>query len=81
MDSERVYKMSFSKVYPALVVRAERKGRSKEEVDTIIYWLTGYDEQGLQSQLEKATDHTTFYDEPRKDRHIFFHRIMRDFMN
>jgi hypothetical protein len=63
MNNERVYKMPFSKVYPALVAKAERKGRSKEEVDTIIYWLTGYDEQGLRSQLEKGVDHETFYGE------------------
>jgi hypothetical protein len=63
MNNERVYKMPFSDVYPALVAKAERKGRSKEEVDTVISWLTGYDEQGLRSQLEKEVDHETFYSE------------------
>lgn len=63
MSNERVYKMPFSNVYPALVAKAERKGRAKEEVDTVIYWLTGYDEQGLQSQLAKSADHETFYGE------------------
>lgn len=50
-------------MYLALVAKAERKGRTKEEVDTLIYWLTGYDEQGLQSQLAKSVDHETFYGE------------------
>jgi hypothetical protein len=61
--NERVYKMAFSSVYPLLVQKAERKGRSKEEVDAVIYWLTGYDENGLREQLEKNADHETFYSE------------------
>jgi hypothetical protein len=63
MSNERVYKMPFSDVYPYLVTKAERKGRTKEEVDSIIYWLTGYDEISLKSQLEKAASHETFYGE------------------
>jgi hypothetical protein len=63
MDNERVYKMAFSSVYPMLVKKAERKGRTKEEVDTVIFWLTGYDEFGLREQLEKTADHETFYGE------------------
>ncbi len=64
--NERVYKMPFSKVYPALVEKARRKGRTKEEVDAVIFWLTGYDEKGLQRQLEESVDHETFYgDAPR----------------
>ncbi len=63
MNNERVYKMPFSDVYPALVAKAERKGRTKEEVDSIIYWLTGYDENGLRTQLEKRANHETFYGE------------------
>jgi len=47
MTNTRVYKMPFAKVYPLLVQKAERKGRTKAEVDTVICWLTGYDESGL----------------------------------
>jgi hypothetical protein len=63
MDNQRVYQMPFSTVYPMLVKKAERKGRTKEEVDTVICWLTGYDEAGLRRQLAKAADHETFYGE------------------
>jgi hypothetical protein len=63
MNSERIYKMPFSDVYPALINKAGRKGRSKEEIDTIICWLTGYDKQGLQGQLDDKVSHETFYNE------------------
>ncbi|NLL47355.1 MAG: DUF2200 domain-containing protein [Firmicutes bacterium] len=63
MKNERVYKMAFSKVYPLLVNKAERKGRTKEEVDTIICWLTGYDQGSLEEQLEKDVDYETFFGE------------------
>jgi hypothetical protein len=62
-NNERVYKMPFSSVYPELVKKAERKGRTKEEVDAVIFWLTGYDETGLREQLERRADHETFYGE------------------
>jgi len=55
--------MAFSKVYPLLVQKAERKGRTKEEVDEVIYWLTGYDQVGLQNQLDKNVDYETFFNE------------------
>ena len=55
--------MSFAKVYPLLVQKAERKGRTKAEVDEVICWLTGYDADGLQSQIDKGVDFTTFYAE------------------
>lgn len=58
-----VFSMSIAKVYPLLVQKAERKGRTQSEVDEIICWLTGYDIAGLQSQLEKGVDVTTFYAE------------------
>lgn len=54
MANERIFNMAFAKVYPLLVQKAERKGRTKAEVDTVIFWLTGYDEEGLQAQLEKT---------------------------
>jgi len=63
MTNERVYKMAFSKVYPLLVQKAERKGRTKEEVDAVIFWLTGYDAAGLQEQLEKNADYESFFRE------------------
>ncbi len=52
MDHSRVYKMSFAGVYPHYVHKAEKKGRTKEEVDTIICWLTGYDRKTLQQQID-----------------------------
>ena len=63
MTNERVYKMEFSKVYPLLVQKAERKGRTKEEVDAVICWLTGYDPSVLQAQIEKNVDYETFFRE------------------
>jgi hypothetical protein len=63
MAEHPVYRMAFAKVYPLLVQKAERKGRTKAEVDEVIFWLTGYDEAGLQSQLDKGVDMATFYAE------------------
>lgn len=53
--------MSFASVYPHYVAKAERKGRTKSEVDEIICWLTGYSQEGLVEQLEKQTDFETFF--------------------
>jgi hypothetical protein len=55
--------MSFGSVYPLYVAKAVRKGRTKEEVDEIIRWLTGYDESGLESVIGKGTDFRTFFAE------------------
>ena len=63
MGEHPVYRMAFAKIYPLLVQKAERKGRTKAEVDEVIFWLTGYDEAGLQSQLDKGVDMATFYAE------------------
>jgi len=63
MTNERVYKMAFSRVYPLLVQKAERKGRTKFEVDALICWLTGYDDSGLQAQIVKNIDYKTFSSE------------------
>lgn len=52
----RIYTMPFARVYPEYVNKAERKGRSKAEVDEIIFWLTGYDESSLEAQLANETD-------------------------
>ena len=66
MKNEKVYKMSFAKVYPLLLNKAEKKGRSKDEVDQVIFWLTGYDDAGLKSQLESEVDYETFFNEAPK---------------
>jgi len=63
MTNEKVFKMAFSKVYPLLVQKVERKGRTKEEVDTVICWLTGYNEAGLAAQVEKEVDFETFFED------------------
>ena len=60
MATHRIYRMSFSSVYPAYVAKAEKKGRTRAEVDEVIRWLTGYDQAGLDAQLEKQTDFETF---------------------
>lgn len=61
MAEHRIYKMSFAKVYPLYVAKAERKGRTKAEVDEIIGWLTGYTQKGLEAQLKKETDLKSFF--------------------
>lgn len=59
----RIFTMSFASVYPHYVAKAERKGRTKSEVDEIICWLTGYTQRGLEGQLKKQTDFETFFKE------------------
>ena len=61
MDNSRVYKMIFANVYPFYVQKAEKKSRTKEEVDEIICWLTGYDQTGLEQQLANKCDFETFF--------------------
>ncbi|MCB0429567.1 MAG: DUF2200 domain-containing protein [Flavobacteriales bacterium] len=61
MNNERVFKMSFASVYPHYVNKAERKGRTKEEVDTVICWLTGYDATSLQQQILNKTNFEDFF--------------------
>ena len=60
MTKHRIYTMSFARVYPEYVNKAEKKGRTKAEVDEIIGWLTGYSQAELEAQLEKQTDIETF---------------------
>jgi hypothetical protein len=55
--------MSFASVYPLYIKKAEKKGRTKEEVDEIIFWLTGYNAQTLQEQIDNKTDFETFFSE------------------
>jgi hypothetical protein len=66
MDKHRIYTTSFASVYPHYIAKAERKGRTKVEVDEIIGWLTGYDDKGLNSVLAKQTDFETFFAEAPK---------------
>lgn len=61
--AHRIYTTSFASVYPLYVAKAERKGRTKDEVDTIIRWLTGYDETGLEQQITAEVDFDTFFAE------------------
>jgi hypothetical protein len=61
MNKERIYALVFASVYPLYIKKAERKGRTKEEVDTLIFWLTGYDKQTLQQQIDKKSDFETFF--------------------
>lgn len=63
MDNRKVFAMKLAKVYPLLVQKAERKNRTKQEVDEVIRWLTGYDEDGLRRQLERDVDYQTFFQE------------------
>jgi hypothetical protein len=59
----RVYKMAFAGVYPHYIAKAEKKGRTKEEVDTIIRWLTGYTQKALEKQIDKKVNIETFFEE------------------
>lgn len=61
MAKHRIYTTSFASVYPLYVAKAEKKGRTKAEVNQVISWLTGYDQKGLEAQLEKQTDFETFF--------------------
>jgi hypothetical protein len=61
MPRHQVFAMKFAKVYPMYVAKAERKNRTKAEVDRIICWLTGYDQAGLRRQIERENDIETFF--------------------
>jgi hypothetical protein len=61
MAQHRIYRIAFASVYPHYVAKAEKKGRTKAEVDEIIYWLTGYDAAALAAQLEAGTNFEDFY--------------------
>jgi hypothetical protein len=63
MPKHRIFTMAFSKVYPLYVQKAERKNRTKAEVDQIIRWLTGYTQAQLQQQIKKENDFETFFDQ------------------
>ncbi len=61
MDNSRVFRMTFASVYPLYIQKVENKGHTKEELDTLIFWLTGYNKQTLQQQLDKKSDLETFF--------------------
>jgi hypothetical protein len=61
MEKPRIYTTSFASVYPLYILKAEKKGRTKAEVDAIICWLTGYNQQSLQQQIDKNNNFETFF--------------------
>lgn len=61
MKNSKVYNTSLASVYPHYVQKAEKEGRTKEEVDAVIYWLTGYNPKSLQEQIEQKSDSKTFF--------------------
>lgn len=64
--THKVFSMSFGRIYPLYVAKAEKKGRTKEEVDKIILWMTGYDEEGLQKVLREEKTVERFFQEAPK---------------
>jgi hypothetical protein len=63
MSNDRIYRISFARIYPLYIAKVEKKGHSKKEVDEIIRWLMGYSQKQLEAQLEKQTDLQHFIDE------------------
>lgn len=63
MSTHPIFSMAFAKVYPMYVQKAEKKGRTKAEVDQCILWLTGYDQKGLDEQIEQESNIKTFFDQ------------------
>ena len=61
MEKPRIYSISFANIYPLYITKVERKGRTKQEVDEIICWLTGHDQKTLETQLRNQTDLETFF--------------------
>ena len=73
MAGHRIYKVSFASVYPHYITKAEKKGRTKDEVDQIVRWLTGYTQAQLQAHLDEGTDFETFFNdapEPNPSRNL-----------
>lgn len=66
MSKHKIYEMSFAKVYPLYITKAQKKGRRKEEVDEIITWLTGYRKEEIESQIDKKTNLESFFKEAPK---------------
>ncbi len=72
-NNERVFKMSFASVYPHYVIKVERKGRTVEELHTVIHWLTGYEEKALKKIIADKTDFRTFFAEAKLNPNV--HKI------
>ena len=71
MEKHRIFTTAFASVYPHYVQKATKKGRTKDEVDLIICWLTGYSEEALEKQIEKRTDFETFFaDAPKMNPNV-----------
>lgn len=62
MSNTKIFKTPFAEIYPYHIAKAERKGRTKHEVDTIIFWLTGYKEEELSKLIDDKTDYESFFD-------------------
>lgn len=63
MKTERIYRLIFASIYPLYIKKVERKGRTRAELDTVLFWLTGYNEHTLQQQIDKKSDLETFFAE------------------
>lgn len=63
MKTERIYRIVFASVYPLYQKKVETKGRTKEELDEVIFWLTGYNKKTLKEQIDRKTDFETFFKE------------------
>jgi len=63
MEKPKIYTMTFAKIYPMYIQKAEKKGRIKAEVDEIIFWLTGYDQDSLLKQIEVGVDMEAFFNQ------------------
>lgn len=61
MEEHKIYSMPFARVYPLYITKVEKKGRTKEEVDQVIKWLTGYNEHQLKQQIKQETDFKSFF--------------------
>lgn len=63
MDNARVFRYTFASIYPMYIQKVEKKSRTKEELDTVLFWLTGYNKKTLQQQIDRKTDLETFFAE------------------
>lgn len=63
LENHRIYKIAMARIYPEYIAKAEKKGRTRAEVDEILRWLTGYSQEGLETLLANETDLRTFFDE------------------
>jgi len=69
-QNHKVYAMAFASVYPHYIAKAEKKGRTKAEVDEIIFWLTGYDAKSLKKHLDNESDFETFFAQAKLNKNV-----------